>query len=233
MKTQRKKEGGYVIVEATIVYPIVVMVFFVILYAAMFIYHKANLQASIENALIYFKNQRSDSYVEIEDRIKKETTSMIGNKYNRPEFLFPYRHGFQFLVEGTTKVIQKLDGSMENDEGVDERLTEDFKKYFNSSYDIDISEIKVIPRNFYFFKEIEVRAVKKIKTSLNLAMVGGLNEIEIKAIAKVVVVDGDNFIRDVDYVTFLLEDTKFGKSIKEIKQKIIEGYEKIKDKFDI
>lgn len=226
MKDNRKKEGGYVIVEATIVYPIAFLIFFLVFYAALFLYHRANLQASIENALIYYKSQLADNYIEVNQNGIEigENEARLGNRLNTDDIKFknPYDREIKFFKDGYNSITKNS-----------EDLTMDFKKFLEGSYGIVLDDLEAKLNNFYIFQELKVKAVKKMNTGINLAFIGATDSIDIKVEAKVVLVDGDNIVRDVDFLAYLIRDTKIAEGIKSFKGKIVDGYEKIKSKIGI
>lgn len=63
MKQLIKSEIGTAIIEATMLLPFCILMVIALYYAAIFVCQKANLQANVENTLIYYKNVYSDTYV--------------------------------------------------------------------------------------------------------------------------------------------------------------------------
>ena len=66
-------EKGEIFVEATIVLPICIVAILAFFYAALFMAQKANLQANLQNALIYYKSQESDTFVRVKDHMSYTT----------------------------------------------------------------------------------------------------------------------------------------------------------------
>lgn len=196
---ENKKERGYVIVEATIVYPIAFLAFFAIYYSALFLYHKANLQSSLENALIYYKTQLGDNYIEaLEKIVFDEKGSRIGNKMADAEYLNPYGEIFNTAKTGFTKkkLVEK----------------EKIQNFIKSSYGID-AVVEVETSDYYFTRTIEAVATKELKTGLDLSLIGGKNTIQISAHARVVVTDNPNIIGTLDMMVDFISETKVGEKI--------------------
>lgn len=57
MRQLIKSEKGTAIVEATMLLPFCILMVLALYYASIFVCQKANLQANVENALIYYKSQ--------------------------------------------------------------------------------------------------------------------------------------------------------------------------------
>ena len=68
-------------------------------YASIFMCQKANLQANVQNALIYYKNVDSDTYVEAFGDMSYSggggtTVSGRGSSFGETSYRFPYRFFF-------------------------------------------------------------------------------------------------------------------------------------------
>lgn len=59
----KNERGVSPIIEATIYLPICIISLMAMLYATIFLTVQANMQATLQDAIIYFKNQESDTYV--------------------------------------------------------------------------------------------------------------------------------------------------------------------------
>lgn len=225
MKTNNGLEKGYIFVEAAIVYPIITLIFFVIFYAALFVYEKATLQTSIENAVIYYKSEKSDTYVSMREKFEKNLDSRIANKYGNVKYKNPYRHVGSALSGIIGAIISKF-GSPENDY----TSTTTIASFIKNSGGSDVNVTNVKEEDFYLYKTIEVTANKPLSASINIDKVGGKSKIKIESKAKFVILDSDSFIRDIDFAADLLEDTKAGDLFRELKDKTSGTYKKLMDK---
>ena len=214
-----KEENGTAIVEATLLLPFCMIMIIALFYAAIFMCQKANLQANVQNALIYYKNVYTDTYIEAKSDMSygggEGTLTAEGSQFVGPSFRFPYR----FLS-------MKLDESS-------------FETFFRSMYkymffdDGGSVEFKPKKTNYIIYKEISVTATQTVKPAINLAMVGAGNEIEIVVTGKAVVSDGDDFIRNIDFAVDIFNQTTLGKKAQELVGKAKEFYDKFKTKFNI
>lgn len=215
-----KNESGMAIVEATILLPVCIIMVVAIYYASIFMCQKANLQANLQNTLIYYKNVDSDTYVTLNtDNITytlgENTVDADGNGYGTPKPLFPYRF-FGFKVEKSKfeAFFRSMCGYM----------------FFDTGSNVELS---VTPTNYVIYKTITATATQTVKPAVSLRLIGLSDEFTIKATGKVVVTNGDDFIRNVDLVIDLVEDTKFGELVKNIGTKAGELYQSFKKKFKI
>lgn len=222
----KKSEQGDVIVEATIVFPVAIFIFFALLYAALLFYQRANLQVSLEDALIYYKHVNSDTYVsagaDISFQNNEDGIAAAGNQYGSPEYLDPYRHIGGSIMGAVTGKNQNID-------------SQSFESFFRSAYGHmffgsgENIEITVSEQNFVIYRRVTAKAVQTVKSPISLAFIGASDSMQIKAEATVVVVDGDDLVRDIDFAA----DTKVGKMAVNAVGKLVEFYNKFKDKFGI
>lgn len=224
-----KKEQGDTIVEATIVYPVTIMVFFVLLYASIFLCQRANLQANLEDALVYYKNVGTDTYVYVNDKMafhkEGETISADGNRYEVSRKLNPYR---------------RIGKAIGNAIGYEEINSGKFSEFFHSScghmFFSRGSNVKVELESVtdaIIYKKIKAKATQTVETPINIAMVGAANSMTIAAEATVVVIDGDDTIRDIDFAGDIVKNTKFGEAVTDVAGKAMDYYEKLKEKLGI
>lgn len=223
------KEQGDTIVEATIVYPLTIFVFFVLLYASLFLCQRANLQANLEDALIYYKNVGTDTYVSVEDKMRfykeGETIHAKGNRYEVSGKLNPYRR------------IGKVLG---NALGFEEISSDKFSQFFHSScghmFFYTGKNVRVELESVtdaLLYKKITAKATQTLESPINLAIVGATHKMTVVAKATVVVVDGDDMIRDIDFAGDVIKDTKFGAAATDLAGKALNFYEDLKEKLGI
>lgn len=219
MRKLREDEKGVAVVEATLLLPFCIIMIIALYYAAIFLCQKANLQANLENSLIYYKNVESDTYVMASSTMAYNseggTVSAEGSSYGPTSYLFPYR----FL---TMKFSEA-----------------DFKSFFHSMcgymfFDTGENvEITTKETNYVVYKEITATATQTVKPAISLEMVGMPNEMVISATGTVVVSDTEDFIQNTDFVIDIVEDTSLGKAAGELVDKAVEFYNKFKEKFNI
>lgn len=219
MKEFNKNESGLAVVEATILLPFCMIMVIAIYYAAIFMCQKANLQANLQNALIYYKNVESDTYVTAGSQMDYSndsgTVGAVGSNYSTPQELFPYRFfGMKFNRAGFESFFRSMCGYMFFDMGSNVCFTSDSD-------------------NFIVYKTISATATQSVQPAISLSMLGLSDSMEISVSGKVVVNDGDDLIRNVDFVIDIVSETSLGKKAAEMVDKAAEWYNKFKEKFNI
>ncbi len=219
MQNLRKNESGLAVVEATILLPFCMIMVIAVYYAAIFLCQKANLQANLQNALVYYKNVESDSFVTAQSNMcytnESGTVGATGGSYQVSTALFPYRFfGMKFNRSGFESFFRSMCGNMFFDTGDNVQLSAD-------------------STNFIVYKTITATAKQTVKPAINLSMVGASNSMEITATGKVVVTDGDDFIRNVDFIIDIVKNTKLGRKAMEYVDKAAELYGKFKSSFHL
>ncbi len=216
MKKNTRKESGAVEVEATIILPIAILSVLLLLYLSLFLFQRANLQASLQTALVYYKNTVTDSYVTRNDELQyalSEGTYMgSGNSYS---------------VSGPLNPYSKMFHSQKNIEN-----QESFEKYFDSIagnmlFD-DNLELSIDYKNFILLKQFTVTATQEVEAPIDFSVLGIDNKFTISTTSKVNITDHDDMIRNIDYVVYLVKDTKLGEWCTSFAGKFKEAYGKMK-----
>lgn len=214
-----KKEDGTAIVEAALLLPFCIIMIIALFYAAIFMCQKANLQANVQNTLLYYKNIYSDNYIDAQPHMAYQAgggeTEKAGSGYTLPEYKFPYRFlTMRFDESGFRNTFHILCKNMFFDDGTN--VTVEIEK-----------------TNYIIYKTITATARQTVKPAINLAMVGGSNSLLISATGQVVVIDGDDMERNIDFAVDIVNQTKFGKKAAELVEKAEQFYTKFKEKFNI
>ncbi len=219
MKKLWKKEDGLAIVEATILLPVCIISVIALYYVSIFLCQKANLQANLHTALIYYKNSESDTFVQAEEQMQFQTADhaidALASSYGETAKLFPYRFfGMKFRKESFEQLFRSICGNMFFDTGDNVRLS-------------------VSSKNYIVYKKITASASQPVKPAISLAMIGLPDELEIAASGEAVVTDADDFIRNTDFAADIISDTALGKKIGDLADTVSGYYQKLKQKFGI
>ena len=214
---KRRQERGAVEVEATFILPIAILSTLLLLYLSLFLCQRANLQAVLETAVVYYKNTLTDTYVIRNDEVIYENsdgnTMGSSNSYEAEVPLNPY----------TSRVNKKI--------------FEDFETYFDSIAGNmlfnDNLKLTIDYHNLLLVKQIDVTATQIVEAPIDFSILGVDNQYEIVATARVVVSDHDATIRNVDYIIDLVEDTKLGDMAGQLASKISEFYNTFKSKLGV
>ncbi len=223
MKHFFSNENGHVIVEATIVFPAAILMVIALFYAAIFLCQRANLQANLNNALIYYKNIQSDSFIgqpSTDMAYKVSTkTEIKGTQFERnPKTKFPYRSIF---FSGELKDSDKFKSFFRSMMGT---------MFFDTGENV---EVTLKTRNLIIYKEISATAKQVITPAISFELIGIDGAMTIEADASMVISDGDSFVSNIDFVTKLIMDSKWGDKIQGFTERIGELYEKFKDLFHL
>ncbi|MBQ8578915.1 MAG: hypothetical protein IJ449_13270 [Clostridia bacterium] len=215
----KKDERGLAIVEAAILLPLCILMILAVYYAAIFLCQRANLQANLQNTLVYYKNVDSDCYVELADdmayNLNSSTVEGTASSYGNTKVLFPYRFfGLSFKEEKFEKFFHSMSGYMFFDDGDDITL------------DVDTT-------NFIVYKTITATATQTVSPAINLSMVGIPSELTITASGEAVITNGDDFIRNTDLILDLLAETALGEKVMDMVDKVVEIYNNLKEKFGV
>jgi hypothetical protein len=213
------EEKGLAIVEATLLLPFCMIMVIALYYVAIFMCQKANLQANLQNALIYYKNVESDTYVEASENMayttSNGTVSAVGGSYGETEYLFPYRFfGMKFQENRFVVFFRSMCGYM----------------FFDTGSNVDVTAHVM---NYVVYKEITATATQTVKPAISLSMVGAPDEMIISCTSSVVISDADDFIRNTDFVIDVVEDTKIGEVASSLVDKAVEFYNKFKETFHV
>ena len=219
MREFHKSERGLAVVEATILLPFCIIMVIAVYYASIFMCQRANLQANLQNALIYYKNVESDTYVTANATMdysnSSNTVTAVGSGYSTPQELFPYRFfGMKFNKAGFESFFRSVCGHMFFDTG-------------------DNVVLEVDKTNFVIYKTITATATQTVQPAISLSMLGLSNEIVISVTGEVVVNDADDFIRNVDFVIDIINETWLGQKASGMVDQAVEWYNKFKAKFNI
>lgn len=208
-----KRQDGNAIVEATIVFPIMIMIIIVLFYAALFLCQRANLQANLQTSLIYYKNLETDTNVVIDQNGSASILNLHGSKYDTPKVRFPYRNFFM---------------STKNQQGDFQKL---FTKIAGQMFFASVSDVQVDykTRNFVVYQDITATATQKVKIPINSRMLGIEPDITIGVEARVVVTDPDEFARTSQLIGDLVDNTKLGEIMAKAGEKVASGYKKLKE----
>lgn len=224
-----KNEKGNTIVEATMILPFCFVMIMLLYLVSVYLCQKANLQANLHTALIYFKNPITDNNVGVIDASSKDVMSFSGDvnlgdgsTYDDREdkrYMFPYRNLWVNSDEDNfKKFFRQLSGYM----------------FFDDGNNIEI-ECKV--NNYIVYKTLSAKASQTFSQPLSLRLIKGSGESEafnnwdIVVEETVVITNSDDIIRDVDFVIDIVKGTKFGEKINEYISKGKDIYDKFYNLF--
>ena len=206
----KDQRGAFLIVEAAIVYPVMLIMIMILLFYSMIMTMKANMQSALETALIYYKRELTDTYVGFMDDL--ENNSVSATEYTRVVAPAGYSNIYKQLIN---EVASNPDA-------------EKFEKMFFNNYrflnfssgkkgsTFNSSGIKVnldSTTNFIIYRELNAAAEQTITLPFIKGMFGINNELKLKANAKIVVNDSVSVMRITDVVDYVIIKTGFNEKL--------------------
>jgi Flp pilus assembly protein TadG len=219
-KATSGNSGGFAVVEATFVFPIMFMIFFALVLLALYMPQRAMLQRATQYAATAIATEMSDTWIYYDGDTQK-----FGRYADHTEL----RNGkggvyvtlFNAIVGGGTEdgevTVEKLD-QLENIPVI-------------ANGDL---EVTVTPVNYVVYKEIVVTATRKIKVPVNFSIIKFPETIDLVVTSKAVVQNGDEFIRNIDIAVDFMKwvESKFPE-IGNIFDKVRDAGDKINGFFGI
>lgn len=190
-KTFFEDEKGYAVVESTILFPIMMMIFAGLVLLAIYLPNRAVLQQATQYAATAMATEQSDTWLSFDDG--KMEYYWINDKGDLPNV-------YVALVASFFK-----GNAQDKAETVVEKIEQNSIVSRNGELEI---ECKVI--NYVVYKEIVVTATRTIQNPVDLSFVGFPAEIPITVTSRAVVQNGDEFVRNIDlakdFVKYLEEE---------------------------
>ena len=181
-------EKGDAVVEAVIIFPIMIMIFAALVLLAIYLPTRAALQRATQYAATAIATEMSDTWLFFNDQTMSyywETNKdLLTNVYVA-------------LFSGAGDVQGKGDGIVTHIEGR------------GISSKAGVLEVVCYPVNRIVYKEIVITATRDFTVPVNLSLIGFPQSIPVTVTSTAVVVNGDEFVRNMDlaydFVGFILE----------------------------
>jgi len=182
---------GDAVVEATVLFPIIIMIFAALVLLAIYLPTRAALQRATQYAATAISTEISDTWL----------------FYNKDEMKYYWADDKSDLKN---VYVALFSGSEESKSKGKEIVIEIEKSCISSKEGtLDVSCDIV---NKIIYKEVVVTATRTFTEPVGLALIGFPNEIPVTVTSTAVVQNGDEFVRNmdmaVDFVEFLLEKLK-------------------------
>lgn len=188
MQKQRfwENTNGYAVVEATILLPVMLLIFAGVVLLSMYLPTRAVLQRETQYAATAMATTQSDTWLDFDaNRMEYYWKSSLGFEDNVYAILFnPFWKGSP--EEKAVTVVEKLD------EGNIVARAGELKV-----------ECKV--HNLVVYKEVVVTATRTIPIPVDLSLVNFPEEIPITVSSTAVVQNGDEFVRNIDLAKDFVE----------------------------
>lgn len=172
-----KDTNGYAVVEATILFPIILMSFAGLVLLSMYLPTRAVLQRETQYAATALATPQSDTWLDFD---KARVTYYWRDKNNPPSNVYVALLSALFKGDGDAEsIVKKLE-----EHNLVSRVGE-----LTVSCEIN---------NYVVYKEIVVTATRTIPIPVNLSIINFPQEIPITVSSTAVVQNGDEFVRNVD-----------------------------------
>lgn len=176
-----KTADGNAVVQATILFPVMIMVFMGLVILSMYLPVRAALQKATQQAATAIAVERSDTWLFFDEKTMnyywEEEKSVLSSVYvSFFKSVIPEKNG-ENKAESIVKNIEN--GS----------LTVKFKNDLEINFGIV---------NYFIYKEIIVTAARQIHFPFDLSLVGFPKEITLTVTSTAVVQNGDEFLRNID-----------------------------------
>ena len=188
-KQQMNKSSGSAIIEYTIVFPLVLLVFFALFYAGFVLRQRAVLDSAVNRGVIYGARLLGDPQYETivsgvgagGDALDCENANF---NFNSQFDIEPYRYVFDF--RGTQEKAKV------------KAMTEEIIKSNSFLTGNNEPTVECEYKNYVFYQEITVKAKQEFPLPEILKLVGVEDKLTLESIAVQSVTDPDEFIRNVD-----------------------------------
>ena len=188
-RTFWKDTRGDAVVEATILFPIIFMIFAGLMLLAMYLPTRALLQRATQYAATALATERSDTWLRCDPETGEyywlENKDDLGTVYST--------------------VFGALKGNNRDEALAAEQLVEKMESEGLVRVSADL-KVQYGVLNYIVYKEIIVTATKTITMPVDLSFVGLQNEIPITVSSTAVVQNGDEFVRNIDLAVDLVSD---------------------------
>lgn len=174
-----KDQSGYAVVEATILFPIMMMIFAGLVLLAIYLPTRSVLQQATQYAATALATEQSDTWL-----IFDEGQMQYTRANSRRELPNVYVALFSSVFSGAPSEKARI---------IVEKMEENSIVSRNGTL-----TVSCVVNNYVIYKEIIVTATRTLKMPVDLSFVGFPSEIPITVSSSSVVQNGDEFVRTVD-----------------------------------
>ena len=182
---------GFAVVEATFVFPVMFMIFFTLFLLAVYLPQRAILQRATQYAATAVATEMGDTWLYYSDGSREL------ERYNDHDELSANKGGVYVTL------FKSIFGAGTSDVGsIVETIDESENIPVIANGDLTV-ECEMV--NYVVYKEIVVTAIRAITLPVDFSIIGVPKEIELIVSSKAVVQNGDEFIRNVDLVVYIVD----------------------------
>lgn len=173
----RDTGGDALVVEAAILFPILIMIFAALVLVSMYLPQRAILQEAAQVAAVTIATERSDTWVGFDDSATYVRKSSLPNVY--------------------VAAVQNVFFNQSIDEAKAESIASIFaSKGFISAAGSIVVDYQVV--NYIIYQEVAVTVTQTIPMPVDLSFIGFPRTITLTQEASAVIQNGDEFVRNID-----------------------------------
>lgn len=214
LKCLKKDTKGDAVVEATILFPIMIMIFAALVMLSIYLPTRAVLQKATQFAATALATERSDSWL----------------FYDENSMSYYWRDNKKDLSNVYIALIKSVisDNDSEKAETIVRKIEDNSIYVPPGTLNVEYGVV-----NYIIYKEIVVTATRTIPAAVDLSFIGFPKEIPITVTSTAVVQNGDEFVRNmdiaVDFAAYL--DEKYQISEKVTKNNMFQSVKELSGKF--
>jgi len=183
-----KDTTGDAVVEATILFPIMIMIFAALVLLAIYMPTRAALQLASQHTAVTLATELSDTWLYFD-----ESSMALRNYDNRSQLVNVYAD--LFTAKGDISGKGEALAAYIESRSISSKAGE---------LTVDVSSV-----NNLLFREIVATATREFPMPVNLSFIGFPETISVSATSTAVVINGDEFIRNIDiasdFIEFIIE----------------------------
>lgn len=221
----KKDESGYMLIEAAIIYPVIIIIFALFLYVILLCAQRAQMVSAAEQTIVYIKYICAGSYdikyYDVSQGMNPDMSEMekkTGMEINDNQKLY---NVYANLFDTPSKKVSKL---KEKDADGNDGIKKIFDYYMGIPLmgNIESYTVEADAANYVLFTQLELKVEYKMKFFLNFSFIGGeaLNKPTFTVDVKGVISDNAETVRTLQYVDYLLYRTGLKKKIQDTADKI-------------
>ena len=205
----KKDEKGQLMLEAAIIYPMLIIILVFLLYIILLCAQRAQIVSAAEQTMVYVKYICSGNYDIQNYSMGKDMTLPSSEQYNV----------YANLFETPNSRLEKLKN------GKSGLSVNDIFDHYNGTPllgNIENIDVSIEGKNYVVYTQMDLTVTYTMKQFLNFSFIGGesMNKPTFTVKVSGVISDPTETIRNLQYVDYLLVETKMDQKISSIIDKI-------------
>lgn len=223
-KFLKDQRGAFLIVEAAIIYPIMLVMIMSLLFISMMMAMKANMQSALEISLMYYRNELTDTYTDLTDELAKNNASNT----NFTTLTQPVSWS-NIYVNAVSEIFAKPDHDkfekmfFNNYKFLNFSSGEKGSTFNSSGIEVNIES----GANFIIYRELSATAKQTVTLPFINGFFGIDNKLVISSSARIVVSDGVSVMRITDVVDYAMHKTGADAKLREFTGGYVEKFLKL------